>query len=329
MNIIDWLSLIISLWIQYYLFSKGQKFLKSFINFSAYFVYFGLVLFLIIIISENYSFVAETLKDIIQFENLTNKENLIPLLSVSGTLFAYFSIVIVNFGDFSRYVSSEKELKKGNLSLLLNLLFFSFFAVLIVLGADIIFNKKMVPMDRILTNPTDIIGKFDNTYLTVIGLLFILVSSSSTNLVANYIPSQNSIINFFPKTLNLKSSGITIALLSLIFAVFWEPLLSKIGILTTIHTISSFFGPIFGIAIVDYYFIKKKEVINKDIFSSKIGSAYYFSNGWNIKAIYSLLIGFIFASATIWNIELKFLQSFSWIIGAFFSSITYYFLSSE
>ena len=59
MNIIDWLSLIISLWIQYYLFSKGQKFLKSFINFSAYFVYIGLVLFLIIIISENYSFVAE------------------------------------------------------------------------------------------------------------------------------------------------------------------------------------------------------------------------------------------------------------------------------
>ena len=329
MNIIDWLSLIISLWIQYYLFSKGQKFLKSFINFSAYFVYFGLVLFLIIIISENYSFVAEALKNIIQFENLTNKENLIPLLSVSGTLFAYFSIVIVNFGDFSRYVSSEKELKKGNLSLLLNLLFFSFFAVLIVLGADIIFNKKMVPMDRILTNPTDIIGKFDNTYLTVVGLLFILVASSSTNLIANYIPSQNSIINFFPKTLNLKSSGITIVSLSLIFAVFWEPLLSQIGILTTIHTISSFFGPIFGIVIVDYYFIKNKEVINKDIFSSKVGSAYYFSNGWNIKAIYSLLLGFIFASATIWNIELNFLQTFSWIIGAFFSSITYYLLSSE
>ena len=133
-------------------------------------------------------------KDIIQYENLTNKKNLIPLLSVSGTLFAYFSIVIVNFGDFSRYVSSEKELKKGNLSLLLNLLFFSFLAVLIVLGADIIFNKKMVPMDRILTNPTDIIGKFDNTYLTVIGLLFILVASSSTNLIANYnIPNYKNV----------------------------------------------------------------------------------------------------------------------------------------
>ena len=329
MNIVDWFSLIFSLWIQYYLFSKGHRFLKSFINFSAYFVYLGLILFFIIIISENYSLVFKSFNEMIKFETLTNKENLIPLLSVSGTLFAYFSIVIVNFGDFSRYVKSEKELNRGNLSLLLNLLIFSLLAFLIVLGSDIIFNKKMLAMERILTNPTDIIGKFDNTYLTVIGLLFILVASSSTNLISNYIPSQNAIINFFPKALNLKSSGITIVLLSLIFAVFWEPLLSQIGILTTINTISSFFGPIFGIAIVDYYFIKNKEVISKDIFSSKVGGAYYFSNGWNIKAIYSLLIGFVFASATIWNIELKFLQSFSWIIGAFFSSITYYLLSSE
>ena len=27
-------------------------------------------------------------------------------------MFAYFSIVIVNFGDFSRYVKNENELKK-------------------------------------------------------------------------------------------------------------------------------------------------------------------------------------------------------------------------
>ena len=329
MNIIDWFSLIFSLWIQYYLFTKGHKFLKSFINFSAYFVYLGLILFSVIIISENYLLISESFKEMIKSEILTNKENLIILLSVTGTLFAYFSIIIVNFGDFSRYVKTEKEVNRGNLSLLINLLFFSILAFIIVLGSDIIFNKKMLIMDRILTNPTDIIGKFDNTYLTVIGLFFILVASSSTNLITNYIPSQNSIINFFPKNLNLKSTGITIVLLSLFFAILWEPFLNQFGALKIINTISSFFGPIFGIVVIDYYFIKNKELINKDIFSSKISGAYYFSNGWNLKAIYSLLIGFVFASATIWNIELSFLQSFSWIIGTFFSSLTYYLLSSE
>ena len=54
-----------------------------------------------------------------------------------------------------------------------------------------------------------------------------------------------------------------------------------------------------------------------------------FSNGWHIKGIYSLLIGFIFAASTIWNFNLMFLQSYSWIIGAFVSSITYYLLAKK
>jgi NCS1 family nucleobase:cation symporter-1 len=282
-----------------------------------------------ILISENYNEIKNSFNDLFQNNDVYNKENLIALLSVAGTFFAYFSIVIVNFGDFSRYAKNESEVNKGNLSLFLNLIIFSFLAIFLVLGSSVVFEKNLIPVDRILTNPTDIIGKFDNTYLTFIALLFILVASASTNLIANYIPSQNSIINFFPNKSSLRSSGLIIVFLGLIFAVFWDPILSKVGILSFIDTIGSFFGPIAGIMLIDYYFIKNKKVINKDIFSSNKDSAYYYSGGWQIKSIYSLFIGFIFASATIWNIDLRFLQSFSWIIGAVFSSITYYLLASK
>ena len=81
--------------------------------------------------------------------------------------------------------------------------------------------------------------------------------------------------------------------------------------------------------VVDYYVIKNKKVINKDIFSSNKDGSYHYSGGWQIKAIYSLFIGFIFASSTIWNVDLRFLQPFSWIIGAILSSITYYLLASK
>ncbi len=198
-----------------------------------------------------------------------------------------------------------------------------------VLGSSVFFEKNLIAVDRILTNPTDIIGKFDNTLLTFIALLFILVASTSTNLIANYIPSQNSIINFFPNRSSLRSSGIIIILLGFIFAVFWDPILSKIGILSFVDTLGSFFGPIAGVMLIDYYVIKNKKVINKDIFSSNKDGAYHYSAGWQIKSIYSLFIGFIFASATIWNAELRFLQPFSWLIGAVFSSITYYLLASK
>ena len=83
-----------------------------------------------------------------------------------------------------------------------------------------------------MTNPTDIIGKFNNTYLTIVALFFILVASMSTNLIANYIPSQNTLLNLLPNKLTLKSSGFIIFFISLFIAVFWLPLLSQIGILS-------------------------------------------------------------------------------------------------
>ena len=329
LNIIDGFALIFSIWTQYLLFSNGQRFIKRIINFSALIVYFGLIIFFIILIRENYNEILNLTSVLFENNIIYSKENLIALFSVAGTFFAYFSIIIVNFGDFSRYAKSENDLNKGNLSLFLNLLIFSFLAISLVLGSSIVFEKNLISVDRLLTNPTDIIGKFDNIVLTFVALLFMLVASTSTNLIANYIPSQNSIINFLPNKSSLRSSGILIIFLGILFAVFWDPILSKIGILSFVDTIGSFFGPIAGIMIVDYYVIKNKKVINRDIFSSNKDGAYYYSRGWQIKAIYSLFIGFIFASATIWNIELRFLQSFSWIIGAVFSSMTYYLLASK
>ena len=132
-----------------------------------------------------------------------------------------------------------------------------------------------------------------------------------------------------PKSLNIKNTAVIIALAGLIIGTLWTPLLSQIGILSIVDTIGSFFGPIFGIIITDYYLINKSKINNKDLYSSLPESSYFFSNGWHIKGIYSLFIGFIFSASTIWNMNLNFLQSYSWLVGAMMSSITYYLLVSK
>ena len=329
MNIIDWSAFFLALIIQVLLFSKGHNFNKLFINFSALFVYFGLIIFLVMVVSEYSLSIKKSFGDLLIYENIFSKENVVPIISIAGTIFAYFSIIIVNFGDFSRYVKNEKELNFGNLSLLLNLIIFSFLSVLVVMGSDIIFKNNLIEIDRILTNPTDIIGKFNNTFLTIIVIFFILFASASTNLIANYIPTQNALLNFLPKSLNLKNTATIIVLIGLAVGASWTPILSRIGILSIIDTIGSFFGPIFGIIITDYYLINKSKINNKDLYSSMPDGSYFFSNGWHIKGIYALIIGFIFSASTIWNINFNFLQSYSWLIGALMSSITYYLLVSK
>jgi NCS1 family nucleobase:cation symporter-1 len=288
-----------------------------------------MICFFFVVFLSDVKITAQAFSNIINLDNFLDINNLAPLLTVAGAIFAYFSILIISFGDFSRHVKNDKDLRKGNLSLILNLIIFSFFSVFIVTGSDIFLNQKFSDMERIFTNPTDIIGKFDNLQITIIALFFIVVASASTNLVANYIPSQYSLINLAPKKLTLRSASYIISFFGLLISIFWLTILSQIGILSFIDTFGAFFGPMFGIIVADYYLIQKENLSNKDLYSDSKDSSYYYLGGWHIKGIYSLVIGFIFSASTIWNTNLMFLQSYAWIIGAFVSWITYYLLAKK
>ena len=329
LNIIDWSSIILAIILQTTLFSMGMIFNKKLIQFSAISVYSGMLLFFFSVLLSDVKVTLEAFRSVLSYENFINISDFLPLVTVVGSVFAYFSIIILNFGDYSRYVKSEKELKKGNLSLILNLIIFSFFALFIVTGVDVFLKEDPQNLTTIYTNPTDIIGKLDNLLITNLVLIFIIIASASTNLIANFIPSQYTLINLVPSSLSLKSSSLTISIIGFLVGIFWLTYLSQIGILSFVDTLGSFFGPLFGIMISDFYFIKKGVLDNKDIYSLNKDGAYYYSGGWHIKGIYALILGFVFSSSTIWNANLMFLQSFSWIIGAFVASFIYYLLAKE
>ena len=120
---------------------------------------------------KNYRF-----KDLIDVNNIFQKNNILPLLSITGTFFAYFSIVILNFGDYSRYAKNENELSKGNFSLVLNLIIFSFFSLFITMGADLILNNNITNAEKILTNFRS------NLYIDLIGIS-VHIGSQITSIV--------------------------------------------------------------------------------------------------------------------------------------------------
>ena len=329
LNIIDWFSITLVIFVQGFLFSAGMILNKKLIKFSAIAVYLGMIVFFFSILLSDVKFTSNAFIKSFDYSNFIDKNNIAPLITVTGTIFAYFSIIILSFGDFSRYVKNENELKKGNLSLILNLVIFSFFTLFIVTGADAFLKQDPENLNRILTNPSDIIGKLDNLLITNLVLIFIIIASASTNLIANFIPSQYSLINFSPSSLTLKSSSFIVVLMGFLVGIFWLTYLSQIGILSFIDTFSALFGPIFGIMISDFYLIRNKNLINKDIYSLESNGEYFYSRGWHIKGVYSLILAFVFSASTIWNSNLMFLHSYSWIIGAFVAGFTYYLLAKK
>tara|TARA_B100001175_G_C19505598_1_gene640684 strand:+ start:42 stop:1499 length:1458 start_codon:yes stop_codon:yes gene_type:complete len=329
LNPLDWFSLFITLLFQLYLFTKGPETNRIFIKISAFSVYFGLIIFFIMVISENYNELINSLKLSTNIENIISKKNISPLFYVTGIMFAYFSILVVSFGDFSRYAKNKEEMQFGNFSLIFNLLIFSFFALLLTIGADIILTKNSISVEKLLTNPNDIIAKFNNSTLTVFSLLFIVISMLSTNLIANFVPSQNALINFLPNSLNLNKASYLIIFFGLLVGGFWLSIFSQSSVIFLFDNLSAFFGPIFGVVVADYYFIKKQKINHKELFYPKDNTDYAYSGGWNYKAIYSLLIGFVFSASTMWNTNLTFLESFGWIIGAFISFVLYLLLNND
>jgi len=329
LNVIDWFSVVITIIIQGFLFSSGMLFNKKIIKFSALSVYFGIIIFFFSVLLNDVKVSTNAFISFLDYSNFLDKSNVAPLITVVGTTFTFFSIIILSYGDFSRYVKDESQLKKGNLSLLLNLILFSIFTLFIVTGADAFLKQDPENLNRILTNPNDIIGKLDNLLVIILALIFIVIASASTNLIANFIPSQYSLINLIPSSLSLKSSSFIIVVLGFLVSIFWLTYFSQIGALSYIDTIGAFFGPLFGLIIADFYMIRKGNINNKDIYSLESNGTYYYSGGWHLKGVYALFLGFIFSASTIWNSNLMFLQSYSWIIGAIVSYFVYYLLAKE
>ena len=70
-----------------------------------------LLLFFLGILLSDVKLTSKAFSELLDYKNLFDKENIFALLSVAGSIFAYFSIIIISFGDFSRYVKNEDELK--------------------------------------------------------------------------------------------------------------------------------------------------------------------------------------------------------------------------
>ena len=109
-------------------------------------------------------------------------------------------------------------------------------------------------------------------------------------------------------------------------------------IFTWLIAYSSLLGPIGGILIADYYFIRKRELVVDELYSHK--GRYSFTNGYNSKAVIALLIGILpnvpgfllqvkLISATTFPAWISDLYNYAWFVGFFVSGVVYLLLMKK
>jgi NCS1 family nucleobase:cation symporter-1 len=333
-----WVSFIFVSAFQVYLFWQGVDLVKKFLNFAGPAVYAVMILLMIVIWAKAGGGLFSEVGTIFSggertggFEGLGSFG---AFLAVFSIMVGYFAAVVINFGDFARFVKNEDEMKKGNLwGLVGNVVLFSFITLMITGGTIAIFGEYVA-------SPTEMVAKVDNLGLTIIAAFAFFAATVGINMVANFIPPAYDLANLMPSKINFRTGGLITAAFGFVIGGMWVAVITKMGLFPFVNTLGAILAPVFGIMIVDYYIIKKENLDIDALFDDSAKAKYHYSGGFNHKAILAWVLSGYIAVGTVWpNILILGLGDFfanlgggggyAWIIGASLGAVVHLAISKR
>ncbi|MDC0853946.1 NCS1 family nucleobase:cation symporter-1 [Candidatus Pelagibacter sp.] len=338
MSGVMWVSFIFVSLFQVYLFWQGIDLVRRFLNFAGPAVYIVMIVLMIAIWAKAGGGLLSEVGEIFSggersggFEGLGSFG---AFLAVFSIMVGYFAAVVINFGDFARFVKNENEMKKGNLwGLVGNVVFFSFITLMITGGTIAIFGEY-------IAQPTEMVAKVDNLLLTLIAAFAFFAATVGINMVANFIPPAYDLANLMPDKINFRTGGLITAIFGFVIGGMWVAVITQMGMFPFVNTLGAILAPVFGIMITDYYLIKKQQLNVDDLFSEKSSGRYHYNGGFNGKAMLAWVISGYVAVGSVWpNILFAGLDEFfanlgggggyAWMIGAALGAIIHMAISGR
>jgi nucleobase:cation symporter-1, NCS1 family len=215
--------------------------------------------------------------------NLTGMDVIVQMFIAIALVAGYFAGPTLNFSDFSRYCGSYKKLKLGNLlGLPVNFVLFSLFSVVIVSASIPVFGQM-------ITDPVETVKRLDSGFITVLGALTFIFATVGINIVANFVAPAFDFSNVSPQKISFKAGGFIAAFGSVLLTP-WNLFNNPEVIHYTVDVLGAMIGPLYGIIIVDYFFIKKGHIDVAALYTESPKGAYWYENGVNKKSVYALII---------------------------------------
>jgi len=197
----------------------------------------------------------------------------------------FWATLSLNIPDFTRYAISQKAQIRGQIiGLPPAMTLFAFIGVVVTSATAIVFGTT-------IWDPVELAGKFESKMLVSVAMIAVAISTLATNIAANIVSPANDFANLAPQKINFRTGGYITGIIGiLIFP--WKLIADPSGyIFTWLVGYSSLLGPVGGIMIVDYYFIRKQNLILNDLYNPK--GIYSFKSGFNLAALWALIIGII------------------------------------
>jgi NCS1 family nucleobase:cation symporter-1 len=197
--------------------------------------------------------------------------------------------------------------------------------------AVIVTSATVVLYGKALWDPVDVASRMTGAAVLV-ALLILLIDTVSVNLAANLVGPAYDFSALAPRHVSYRMGGYITAGIALVMMP-WKILESTQGyIFTWLIGYSALLGPIAGVLIVDYYFIRKTQLDVEQLYRQD--GAYSYASGWNFAAVIA------FAAGVLPNIPgflnnafpasfphvsdgFKTIYTYAWFVGVLISAVVY------
>jgi NCS1 family nucleobase:cation symporter-1 len=237
----------------------------------------------------------------------------------------FWATLALNIPDFTRFARSQRDQVIGQaIGLPLPMGLLALMSVVVTSATVVIYGKA-------IWDPVDLSGKF--TGIGVAIALFVLtLDTMCVNLAANLVGPAYDFASLAPKRISYKTGGLITAGIALL-SMPWKILASTQGyIFTWLVGYSALLGPVAGIMLVDYYFLRGTKLDTAQLFAER--GEYAYRGGWNPAAAIALLIGVLpnlpgFLNAAFPDAFsgvpgfFKSLYAYAWFVGLAISAVVY------
>ncbi|HML57861.1 MAG TPA: NCS1 family nucleobase:cation symporter-1 [Ferruginibacter sp.] len=239
----------------------------------------------------------------------------------------FWATLSLNIPDFTRYAKSQKAQVNGQIiGLPPSMTLFAFIGVVVTSATFIIYGET-------IWDPVVLAGKFEHKLLVSAAMIAVAISTLATNIAANMVSPANDFANLAPNKINFRTGGYITGIIGvLIFP--WKLIADPNGyIFTWLIAYSSLLGPVGGIMIADYYFIRKKQLAVQELYQHS--GRYRYTKGYNLVGLLALLAGILpnvpgfllqiqWIQPEVFPLWLSELYHYAWFVGFFVSGIIYY-----
>jgi NCS1 family nucleobase:cation symporter-1 len=247
-------------------------------------------------------------------------------------MIAFWATLSLNMPDFTRFGGSQRTQVLGQIyGLPTTMAFISMISIVVTSGTIVLYGQA-------IWDPVEVASKFTSPVAVIIGLVMAVLATISANVAANVVSPSYDFSNAVPRLLNFRTAGLLTGVIGIVIQPWHLVSNPKTYIFTWLGFYGGVLASVAGVLIAGYWVVNRRRLELVELYQE--GGRYWFSSGWNWRAVAATLLGAVVAVGGAYSAAgsgpfpedglipfLKPVYDYSWVAGLIVGFVVYLLLN--